>query len=443
MGTAEDASSEAGEPAPEPDLLSEDAGETDRIRGALVRELGEEMADAFVASRRGQEAWYAERRPDEGLRERKKRITRQQISDVATALFIVRGFDNVRVADVAAVVGVSEKTVYNYFPTKESMVFDQADEGLAQLAEALRDREPGQSPTMAVIAALEEDLDHFVIATSDANAYFFTTFGEMVRSHPSLRAAWLELQERFVAVTIDELASSLGVDPRDPEPVVAARALVGLQEIFFSSLERHVSDGHHGDEVRALVMGDLQRAAHLLDTGLWSLEWVTHGAKARAQLRESAKAAERAGAQVIAAVRQARATWQALKGDSGECERKAGPGGWQAERDASRAQWQSHRDAARAEREAARAHWQSHRDAARVQREVARSEWQAKRDASRAGREAWRAAREAQSAAMDAARAAQEAALQGYADGVGEPAQPDAETTRGRARGARGKLPKR
>ena len=48
-------------------------------------------------------------------------------------MFVTRGFDNVKVSEVAEGVGVSEKTIYNYFPTKESLVFDQADEGIARL----------------------------------------------------------------------------------------------------------------------------------------------------------------------------------------------------------------------------------------------------------------------------------------------------------------------
>ena len=43
----------------------------------------------------------------EGLRERKKRLVRQQLSDTATEMFLERGFDDVRVADVAAACGVS------------------------------------------------------------------------------------------------------------------------------------------------------------------------------------------------------------------------------------------------------------------------------------------------------------------------------------------------
>ncbi|MFZ1063331.1 MAG: helix-turn-helix domain-containing protein, partial [Acidimicrobiales bacterium] len=61
---------------------------------------------------------------DEGLRERKKRLTRSLISDTATMMFLQRGFDNVKITEVAAACGVSEKTIYNYFPTKESLVLD-------------------------------------------------------------------------------------------------------------------------------------------------------------------------------------------------------------------------------------------------------------------------------------------------------------------------------
>src|ERR1700691_423244 len=74
-----------------------------------------------------------------GLRDRKKRQMRQQLSDTATEMFLDRGFDAVRVVDVAGACDVSEKTVYNYFPTKESLILDRWDTTMASLRSGLSD----------------------------------------------------------------------------------------------------------------------------------------------------------------------------------------------------------------------------------------------------------------------------------------------------------------
>src|ERR1700729_147263 len=100
-------------------------------------ELGESIAELMRQMRRAQEAWRRRQQPDEGLRERKRRLTRQLISDAATVMFAMRGFDSVKGSEVAAGVGISEKTVYNYFPTKESLVLDTADETIDRVAGAL------------------------------------------------------------------------------------------------------------------------------------------------------------------------------------------------------------------------------------------------------------------------------------------------------------------
>jgi AcrR family transcriptional regulator len=88
--------------------------------------------------------------PNDGIRERKKRETRQRISDVATALFIERGFDEVTVADIAAAADVSKVTVFNYFPRKEQLFFDRGAEGTELLEAAVRTRPAGTSVTDAV-----------------------------------------------------------------------------------------------------------------------------------------------------------------------------------------------------------------------------------------------------------------------------------------------------
>ena len=60
--------------------------------------------------------------------------------------------------EVAAAAGVSEKTVYNYFPTKESLVLDQTEGQIERLVTAVRDRDKGVTPTAALVGALEGGL---------------------------------------------------------------------------------------------------------------------------------------------------------------------------------------------------------------------------------------------------------------------------------------------
>ena len=78
--------------------------------------------------------------PTEGLRERKKRAAREAIAATARRLFAERGFDAVTVAEVAAAASVSEKTVFNYFATKEDLAFAGREEGIAQFVTAIAER---------------------------------------------------------------------------------------------------------------------------------------------------------------------------------------------------------------------------------------------------------------------------------------------------------------
>ena len=94
----------------------------------------------------------------EGLRERKKRLTRQLISDTATNMFLERGFDEVRISEIAAACEVSEKTIYNYFPTKESLVLDREESIAADIRWALGPDTAGMSPVEAAVHTISEDM---------------------------------------------------------------------------------------------------------------------------------------------------------------------------------------------------------------------------------------------------------------------------------------------
>jgi AcrR family transcriptional regulator len=275
-------------------------------------ELGESIAELMGQMRKAQEAWRRRTHPGEGLRERKRRLTRQLISDAATVLFGIHGFDNVKVADVAERVGVSEKTVYNYFPTKESLVLDSADEMIERVTTALRERRPEESVTQAVVRALKEGLPNYE-EFPDELVSFLPAFGEMIDSTPALHAAWLGLHNRLAAEARDELASMAEVDPHDPEPVIAGWALAGLADVVFESQIRHVEAGLRGEELRRAIIADLDRSARVIETGLWSFNLLARGARAKSQALEAARAAEEARTQVMKALKQARTAWAQVR----------------------------------------------------------------------------------------------------------------------------------
>jgi AcrR family transcriptional regulator len=207
----------------------------------------------------------------EGLRERKKRLMRQQLSDTATAMFLDRGFDAVRVAEVAEACGVSEKTVFNYFPTKESLVLDRLEATVASLRAGLAD--PAIPPVEAALQILGRELiamTSWLAGQDDPGqaAQAIVRFGDLIRATPSLRAYQADMMDQFAAVATQILAARAGVSADDPEPQIAARALLGLWHVQAHSLRTHLNGGHSPARLHELVTSDVRRAARLIDTGL-------------------------------------------------------------------------------------------------------------------------------------------------------------------------------
>jgi AcrR family transcriptional regulator len=209
--------------------------------------------------------------PGEGLRERKKRLMRQQLSDTATAMFLERGFDAVRVAEVAQACGVSEKTVFNYFPVKEALIMDRLEATLAALRAGLADA--AQTPVQAALMILDRELAGMTGSLAGQQypipgGQAIRRFGDLIRATPSLRAYQAEMMEQSVSVATEILAARTGMRPDEPEPQIAARALLGLWRVQADSLRKHLEGAPTPARLRELVTADVRRAAHLIDTGL-------------------------------------------------------------------------------------------------------------------------------------------------------------------------------
>ena len=208
-----------------------------------------------------------------GLRERKKRLMRQQLSDTATQMFMERGFDGVRVTEIAEACGVSEKTVFNYFPTKESLILDRLEAAMASLKSGLAD--PGVPPVQAVLRILDGELGAMTswLAAQDDPAQASAAigrFGTLIRDTPSLRAYQSDMMDQFTAMAAGILAGRAGMRPDDPEPQIAAVALLGLWRIQYRALPRYLDGTRTPAQVHQAVTGDVHRAARFISRGLES-----------------------------------------------------------------------------------------------------------------------------------------------------------------------------
>lgn len=121
--------------------------------------------------------------PLPGLRERKKASNRRRVAGVAFQLFLERGFDAVTVADVAAAAEVSVTTLFSYFPTKESLVFDVEQMESQALVESVRSRPPGTS----VVAAVEAHAVRAVEASFAGNVALRPLFVRLLVDTPSIQ----------------------------------------------------------------------------------------------------------------------------------------------------------------------------------------------------------------------------------------------------------------
>jgi len=144
-----------------------------------------------------------------GLRERKKQQTRQLIAQTAARLFAERGYEQVAIVDVARAAEVAEKTVYNYFPTKEHLVVDLEEPLRERLVELIRTR-----PTHATPAgAIRSEALAFVESIRDLSPEQVRGgLGHLGVLSPTIRRLSLEMTDRLGAALGDAICDTTGLD---------------------------------------------------------------------------------------------------------------------------------------------------------------------------------------------------------------------------------------
>jgi AcrR family transcriptional regulator len=203
-----------------------------------------------------------------GLRERKKAQTRDLISDTARRLFFERGFEAVTVAEVAREAQVAEKTVFNYFPTKEDLFYGRLEAFEEELLDSIRERKRGES----VVAAFREFVMQQRGALQNENEAEATKqlrdINRVITESPALLAREREVFDRYTNSLADLLAKETGSRKGAIEPRVVASALIDVHRLLIGYVRERTLAGDSARDVARGVRTQAKRAFALLESGL-------------------------------------------------------------------------------------------------------------------------------------------------------------------------------
>lgn len=193
-----------------------------------------------------------------GPRERKQRLLRLELGEVALHLFIQRGFVETTIEDIVEAAGISRRTFFRYFETKEDVVLWRLRYSSEQLGEALEARPPDDPPLLAVRTALEVMHESYQSAPERYRLYL-----RFLLETPRLRAQLLDTREQWRVILARVLAARLG-DGRDQEGLAFLIASVALAA-HDVAVRRWAAEGtrsikEYSDETFAALGGILDSA---------------------------------------------------------------------------------------------------------------------------------------------------------------------------------------
>jgi AcrR family transcriptional regulator len=199
-----------------------------------------------------------------GLRERKKAKTRLSISDIATRMFIERGFDAVTVAEVAAAAEVSVATVFNYFESKEDLFFDREGQVIAAHQSFVRERKKGESIPSALRRAFHAGIDAGLPELISGGGGFLRT----IEASPALRARARLALEKTEAALAETLAEETGADGSDATPRAVAAMIVAIEKMLAEEGRAAVLRGDAVGVAKRRLRRTCDQAFALLESGV-------------------------------------------------------------------------------------------------------------------------------------------------------------------------------
>jgi AcrR family transcriptional regulator len=189
---------------------------------------------------------------------------RASIAAAAMELFQAHGFDAVTIADVARAADVSEKTIFNYFPAKEDLVFQEGGERRAALIQAIRQRAPYESlvtpfrqATMSYLDLVEHDPPETLLAIP-----------RLVAGSTALRNRLFVGWEEESAILGPVIAEEAAEPPGSLVPLVVARTLAWTHRVIFRAAFSRLLAGEDPHAVASDLREQASGAYDLLESGL-------------------------------------------------------------------------------------------------------------------------------------------------------------------------------
>jgi AcrR family transcriptional regulator len=201
-----------------------------------------------------------------GLRERKKQRTRQHITETAWRLFAERGFDQVPVAGIARAAEVSEATVFNYFPTKEDLVFHRMEAFEQELLNAIRHRDEGQSIVHAFGRFVLRPRGFLASDSPEANEGMRSA-ARVITGSQALLTREREILESYTDSLAALIATERGMAADDVEPWVIANALIGVHRALIAYTHRQALAGVENPRIVRNLRRQGKRALASLEHG--------------------------------------------------------------------------------------------------------------------------------------------------------------------------------
>jgi len=193
------------------------------------------------------------------LRSRKRLAMRQGISNVATRLFLERGFDHVTVDEIAAAADVGRMTVFNYFPRKEDMFFDRDEAGREMLRAALRQRDPRVAPieTLRLLAhRLVAEQSPYVRFSAESQGFI-----ETIEGSETLKARARAIRDEITQVVMAALSECVGQEVGDPAAHMAAGLLLATWTVALIQAHRTYRQSRDAEKATALFLAIIDQGS--------------------------------------------------------------------------------------------------------------------------------------------------------------------------------------